>query len=364
MQGLGPASSADERGAMTRRPSRPVRPRSDPASSASPGLGPGQSLRFRASEPEDLVAASVVTLGFAPEESLVMLTFGRGPCFHARVDLPPPDAPPAAITGLMEALLAPAVKHRIEQVAFVFWCDEPARTGPLAHRLVDELSAVGIEIVAQVRQSQGRVFPPGAHADDAMVGSPLEVGWEGRVSDPWSHPFLAEFVLAGHVVAGSRSEVEASVAPDAARTLAVRAAWSDRDQPIVASATVDVVERVRGLAARGGVLSAREVADLLDLLQTPHQYARAWCPRSRREARAHADLWAGVVRATPPGWVAGPAGLLALAAAYAGDGALAWCAVDRAQDDQPGDALTSYVASLLTSATHPDEYAPRWARST
>lgn len=350
---------------MTRRPSRPTRPRSHreppPGSSAGPSpSSAGTSLRLRASEPEDLVAASVATLGFAPEESLVMLTFGSGPCFHARVDLPPPDASPAAVTGLMESLLAPALKHRIEQVAFVFWCDEPARTGPLAHRLVEEFSAVGIEVIAQVRQSEGRVFPPGAHADDGMVGSPLEVGWEGRVSDPWSHPFLAEVVLAGHVVAGSRHDVEASVAPDPARALAVRAAWSDRAAPLVDPAAVDVVERVRGLAARGEVLSAREVADLLDLLEVPAQYARAWCPRSRREARVHADLWAGVVRATPPGWVAAPAGLLALAAAYAGDGALAWCAVDRAQRDQPGDRLTSAVAALLMAATHPDEYAPRW----
>lgn len=347
---------------MTRRPSRPTRPRSHPGSArrsaASSSPSAGQDLRFRASEPEDLVAVSVVMLGFAPEESLVMLTFGRGPCFHARVDLPPPDASPAAITGLMESLLAPAVKHRIEQVAFVFWCDEPARTGPLAHRLVEEFGAVGIEVVAQVRQSDGRVFPPGAHAADGMVGSPLEVGWEGRVSDPWSHPFLAEFVLAGHVVAGSRRDVEASVAPDPARVLAVRAAWSDRGAPVVDPAAVDVVEQVRVLAARGDVLSAREMADLLDVLHVPAQYVRAWCPRSRREARAHADLWAGVVRATPPGWVAAPAGLLALAAAHAGDGALAWCAVDRAQDDQPGDALTSLVASLLMSATHPDAYAP------
>ena len=39
--------------------------------------------------PEDLLAAVPVVLGFHPQDSLVMLTFGAVRSFHARVDLPP-----------------------------------------------------------------------------------------------------------------------------------------------------------------------------------------------------------------------------------------------------------------------------------
>ena len=38
--------------------------------------------------PEDLLAAVPVVLGFHPQESLVMLTFGALRSFHARLDLP------------------------------------------------------------------------------------------------------------------------------------------------------------------------------------------------------------------------------------------------------------------------------------
>ena len=43
--------------------------------------------RMTARSPEDLFALAPIALGFHPEESLVMLTFGRT-AFHARIDLP------------------------------------------------------------------------------------------------------------------------------------------------------------------------------------------------------------------------------------------------------------------------------------
>ena len=38
--------------------------------------------------PEDVIAAVPLVLGFVPEESVVMLTFGGRHTFHARLDLP------------------------------------------------------------------------------------------------------------------------------------------------------------------------------------------------------------------------------------------------------------------------------------
>ena len=46
-------------------------------------------LPFTARCPEDVLAVVPVLLGFVPEESVAMLTFGAPRVFHARVDLPP-----------------------------------------------------------------------------------------------------------------------------------------------------------------------------------------------------------------------------------------------------------------------------------
>ncbi|MBZ5733711.1 DUF4192 domain-containing protein [Nocardioides sp. TRM66260-LWL] len=340
-------------------PSRPPRPSRGPrALRAVPAAAPDPSradprLVLRASDPQDLVAAAWVALGFEPTESVVLLTFGAGPSFHARADLPPARASRQHVEDLVAVLLEPAVRHAVQRVAVVLCSADVARTDPLAGALAASFEAVGIEVVAQVRYAAGRVHRldvPGAPDPDDP----------GEPCDPSSHAFLVRAVLAGHVVAGSRADVERLVAPDPARALAVRAALLDAAGAIgpEADEAVDVVDLVRTLAAARTVPAARDVAVLLRLLGDPVQAQRAWCPRSRVEARAHADLWASVVRASPEESVASAAGLLALAAAYAGDGALAWCAVDRAQAAQPGHRLTALIGRHLAAATRPEAYAP------
>ena len=64
----------------------------------------------------------------------------------------------------------------------------------------------------------------------------------------------------------------------------------------------------------------------------------------------------------PSSHVAGPAAVLAFASWLVGDGALAWCAVDRCREVDPTHSLASLVAQLLDSATSPDlweELRPR-----
>ena len=57
-------------------------------------------------------------------------------------------------------------------------------------------------------------------------------------------------------------------------------------------------------------------------------------------------------RRPPTRWPA-PAALLAFAAWQAGDGALAWCAVDRCLEADPDYSLAGLVAELLTAAVPP-----------
>ena len=77
----------------------------------------------------------------------------------------------------------------------------------------------------------------------------------------------------------------------------------------------------------------------------------AWLDRARA-ARAVA-LWSDAVRRLPDSHVAAPAAVLAFAAWLSGNGALAWCAVDRSRDAEPGHSLANLVAGLLESATSP-----------
>ena len=89
----------------------------------------------------------------------------------------------------------------------------------------------------------------------------------------------------------------------------------------------------------------------------PHELLiPAWVWLSRAEARRAADLWSDAVRRLPASHVPGPAAVLAFAAWLVGDGALAWCAVDRCREAQPHHSLADLVAQLLESATSPDQW--------
>ena len=56
---------------------------------------------------------------------------------------------------------------------------------------------------------------------------------------------------------------------------------------------------------------------------------------ARGAPATYVEFWSDVVRRTPDELVPGPASVLAFAAWLAGDGALAWCAVDRRRDAEP-----------------------------
>ena len=74
------------------------------------------------------------------------------------------------------------------------------------------------------------------------------------------------------------------------------------------------------------------------------------------DARQAVDLWSDAVRRLPGAHVAGPAAVLAFAAWLLGDGALAWCAVDRCRESSPSHSLATLVSGMLETATPPDSW--------
>jgi hypothetical protein len=80
---------------------------------------------------------------------------------------------------------------------------------------------------------------------------------------------------------------------------------------------------------------------------------------TREAAEERLPLFSALVRASPPPLVATTASVLAFLAWLSGDGALAWCALDRAAEGDPPCTLASAVAEALEQALPPDVWERR-----
>jgi hypothetical protein len=72
----------------------------------------------------------------------------------------------------------------------------------------------------------------------------------------------------------------------------------------------------------------------------------------------HVELWRDLVRRTPHDLMAAPAALLGFAAWLSGDGALAWCAVERCQEVEPDYRLAGLLTQALAGAVPPSTWRP------
>jgi hypothetical protein len=105
--------------------------------------------------------------------------------------------------------------------------------------------------------------------------------------------------------------------------------------------------------AAGSVPDDAEAARLLVGLLDVRVRDAALALLRRDTAEAHARLWSDLVRRAPEGLVAPAAAALGFAAWMSGNGALAWCAVDRCLAADPDHRLARHVAEALTQAVPP-----------
>ncbi|MDO9397739.1 MAG: DUF4192 family protein, partial [Herbiconiux sp.] len=77
----------------------------------------------------------------------------------------------------------------------------------------------------------------------------------------------------------------------------------------------------------------------------------------RARARPAAAFFTDVARRAPDDLLPAAAALLAWAAWQAGDGALAWCALDRCEQADPGYGLAALLAEALERAVPPSVMA-------
>jgi hypothetical protein len=306
-----------------------------------------QTLTLRS--PEDLLAAAPVVLGFVPTDSAVMFTFDAESCFHARVDLP---AMGEEVEPFVEALLAPCVRHDVGRVLFLLYSDDRARADRVARRLVRAFRAAGIEVVDVVRADGRRWYP--------MLRGRRSVPSSGVPYDVSAHLFAAEAVLRGRVTHASRADLEATVTPDPAAVARVAAAAQGPaalpSEPGWLPATV-----ARHVVAESAPDDAETACLLAGLLDVRVRDAALGLVR-RDTAEAHARLWRDLVRRAPEDLVAPAAAVLGFAAWMSGNGALAWCAVDRCLAADPEYRLARHLAEALTQAVPPSMWEEVTAR--
>lgn len=304
---------------------------------------PARPRTLTARCPEDLLAVARVVLGFEPDDSVVMLTVGAGESFHARVDLPRGDPD---LDEVVELLTEPAARHRVDATVLLVYTDDARLARRTARRLRRALRGEGVGVIDALRVDDGRWYPLFRDRDG--------LGASGVPYDVSAHPFVAQAVLEGRVLHGSRRELAASLGPvpdEVARVTGAR--------PCAAASQTWVAELLAHHLEAGTVPGPGDAARLLEAIAEPRVRDVAWCGMRRDTAREETRLWADLVRRAPDDLVAHPASVLAFAAWLAGDGALAWCAVDRACEADPTHSLADLVAGLLTSAVPPGE----WERS-
>jgi hypothetical protein len=318
---------------------------------------------FRASDPADLLALAPGMLGFHPENSVVVMTVGDGDRpLHARVDLPEDHC---ALDALAHYLAALTARTDLRRFVMLVYSDDAG----LAEAIVDPFDAlltdIGARLVCAVRAFGQRWWRIGAPPDDP-----------GTEYDVSAHPFMAQMVLEGTVVLGSRRELAESLVgddpEDAAAVVAALRSLTPRLRPGMVPAVGHAALRDR-LVPEGHWVRHRVRRWLRDRERLdPHDTARlavatassvevrdvAWAEINRENARLHVDLWRDVVRRVPAEVRHAPATLLGFAAWLSGNGALAWCAVDVARESSPGYSLARLLAEVLTAGMPPSSWQP------
>ena len=322
---------------------------------------------FTARTPTDLLAIVPVVIGFHPEDSAVLLTFGSeeprkgravagSDAVQARVDLPVVEAEQRAVAEMLRDVVA---RHRVRVAALVLYSEDAEVSASFADLLVPGLLADGVDVIDVLRVDGERFF---CVADPADVGVPYDLQ---------TNPMTLAGVLDGRVVLESREALrDTLVGTDPAETQQVADAAdvfldSLADVALPADPVTSLAPHARWvqrtLARRlehPDRLTATEAGRLLVLLSLDPVREVAWSAITRANATAYADFLRALIRRTPAELEAGVGSLLGLAGWLSGDGALAWCALDRSLAASPDDRLSHHVAALLETATPPSVWAP------
>ena len=323
---------------------------------------------IRIKSPADLLALVPCVLGFHPDESLVLVVLsGTGGNLHARIDIAFDDDDELLRAGI-GSLMTAVARSGADKVAVIAYTDDEVLAGWAVDLLDEALFELDprIEIVTAIRADGRRWFA--LDCDDDCCPP------DGRAYDLSTHPITVQSVVDGQVTFRNRDELADSLVGDPDRVEAVADAVEEavRRLPAGTRGTGEPPRSVGHLAAEAVWLQARvrravdggerlddaEVARALVAMTNIQVRDVAWSEMSRADARGHVDLWRDVVRRTPTELMPAPAALLGFAAWLSGDGALAWCAVERCLEAQPDYSMAALISQALTAAVPPSTWTP------
>jgi hypothetical protein len=276
-----------------------------------------------------------------------MLTFEAAHSFHARVDLPPPDEVADSLPELLDALLAPALGQRVGRVAFVLYSGDVELSARVGEALRGAFIGAGIGVIGVLR----------AHDRTWCLVPPHR--WLSETAptpyDDTSHPFAARAVFEGLVTHDSRDALRDTLAalPDAVARVQALQTGSGCSRP-------DDVGWVRELVVRcattGEALDDRRAARVLRAVVRADVRDAVISAVTRDSATDHLQVWADLLRRAPQHLVPDTAAVAAFCAWQSGQGALAWCAVDRCLEVDPHHRLGLCLAECLTRAVPPSAW--------
>lgn len=307
---------------------------------------------YTARGPLDLVALAPFLIGFHPADSVVLLTFGGAEPFHARIDLPATGDEEDALAGMLRGVVA---RQRVPQVALLFYSDDAEVARSLADGLLAGFEDDGVIVIDLIRVEEDAFYDA---LDPLAVGTPYDLS---------VHPFTASRVLEGQVALDSREQLaDTLVGTDLEAIAAVHLAatrYAEHVGDLLARGTrpTDWAAEEAGwirrvLGDRTDPLPPHDLGRLLVLLQSLELRDVAWATLTQDAAREQVAAWRDIVRRVPEEFLAAPAALLAFAAWLSGDGALAWCAIDRCLESDPDYSMARGLGRLLQHGVPPSSW--------
>lgn len=311
---------------------------------------PRTSLRLRCEE--DLLALIPVTLGFHPHGSVVLVTLDRSRgMFSARCDLADEVAD---VAHVVDTLVSAALNNGAELAFVVVYTADEALARKHLRLLTRELEARRVPVAMRLRVTGARWYPllPRRSTDPLRFGVPFDIS---------SHEFVLRSVFQGDVLLQDRSELAASLGlRDDDEAAAVAATYGELD-PLSQQRSARVAEGEwlhRLLQAEEEPWEPGVCARVLRAVGETEIRDVALCVVRRENAARHVRSWRRLVTLCPEQAVAPVAALLAFSAWMSGDGALAWCAVDRSLTADPRQTLAVLVGQALHNAFPPSRWEP------
>jgi Domain of unknown function (DUF4192) len=277
--------------------------------------------------PAAMLAVIPHLLGFTPESSLV-IAGGRGPRQRIeatlRFDLPdPPDQATAkAIAGHTISVLAPQEFTTVVVIGY----GPGELVAPPTRTLRRAIARTGLEVRDVLRVQDGRYW-------SYLCKNPACCPPEGVPFDATTHPAARVMAAAtGRALLASREELAASIVPiggPVAETMRQETGRAERiaarllaDAPRAGSTGRPVVNRGLGAVQAaigiyrdgGSITEASQFAWLALALASLQVRDDAWARMDPGHREDHLRLWIDVTRHAQPGYVAGPASLLAFTA--------------------------------------------------